>query len=428
MKKKILKIVLGVITRRIIKKYNPTIIAVTGSVGKTSTKNAIALFLEKYFKVRKSAGNLNTEFGVPLVFMGKESGGGGFFWEWFKIISFGIKIIIAKEKDYPKIVVVEMGADKPGDIAYLTKLIKPHIAIVTLISENPVHLGNYKNLDELVYEKSQIVRCLGVNDFAVLNSDDRRVRLMKNETNAKILYFGSDDGSDVRISDINYRDEKGVPKGMIFTVNYKNQRKIIHMPFCFGKGVAYSIAAALSCGITLGLNLDRAAEIFRELKPEKGRMNLIEGKNGSYILDDTYNASPSSIELALKTLASMSARKRIVVLGDMKELGSASQKLHEKIGDTVFGLADILITVGEETKKIKERAIELGFNADNAYHFENSRIVGATLKEVSGTGDLILIKGSQSMRMEKIVESIMKEPQRMGELLTRQEVYWKNKK
>ncbi len=425
MKRRILQFILGAITKKIIRKYNPKVIAITGSVGKTLTKNTISLFLEKYFLVRKSAGNLNTEFGVPLVFIGKEEGGGNSVFSWIKIILSGIKILIFKNKKYPEVIIVEMGADKPGDISYLTGLAKPHVGVITMIGESPVHLQNYSNFEELVLEKSQIIRNLGEEDYAVLNFDDQRIREIRKDTQAKVFYFGFNEGVDVRFDNFEHKYNNGRPIGSTFDVLFKTQKKRIYLSHCFGKSFPYAITAALSCGLCFGINFDRALEIFKDLRPEKGRMNLIEGKNNSYILDDSYNASPSSVKMALETLSSLSAQRRIVILGDMKELGVKSQKSHEEIGEIVFGLADILVTVGQEAERIRKKAREIGFAIENMYHFQDSIGATETVKEMIKSGDLIIVKGSQSMRMEKITESLMKEPDKAKELLVRQDKFWK---
>ena len=229
MKRKILQIILGKITKIIIKKYRPKIVAVTGSVGKTSTKNTIAFLLENYFSVRKSVGNLNTEFGVPLVFMGKKKGGDS-FWGWLGIIFYGIKLIVFKNKDYPKIVVVEMGADKPGDISYLTGIVKPDISVVTWIGEIPVHLENYKNLDQLVSEKSKIVEVLKKDNYSVLNYDDCEIRRMKEKTESTVVYFGFDESSEVKISDLAYPINLEKFEGITFNLEYQEKNKKIHLP------------------------------------------------------------------------------------------------------------------------------------------------------------------------------------------------------
>jgi UDP-N-acetylmuramoyl-tripeptide--D-alanyl-D-alanine ligase len=404
MKKLSLQIILGFLTKLIIKRYKPKIIAVTGSVGKTSTKEAIEIFLKEYFYVKKSIGNLNTEFGAPLIFIGKESGGGSSFLKWIEIILSGLKLVLIKKERYPEIIIVEMGADKPGDIDYLTKIIKPSISVVTFIGETPVHLSNYLNINQLISEKSKIVKVLGKNDFSVLNFDDFNVRNMKNETNSNVIYFGFNEYSDLSIKNLNYEYKEERYNGISFLIQYKESIKKINLFNCYGSSFAYSIASAIACGIALGVEFKKIdSNLFKDLRPEKSRMNLISLKNGAFFIDDTYNASPASVSMAIDVMSSLKADRRILILGDMKELGSESSNAHSKIGELAFGLADILITVGQEAEKIKDRAIEVGFNKKNAYHFKESSEVIEVIKEKISFGDLILVKGSRAMKMEKII-------------------------
>ncbi len=407
MKRKILQILLYLITKKIINKYNPFIIGVTGSVGKTSTKNAIAILLKKYFSVRESYGNLNTEIGVPLVFIGKKKKDNNSFFSWLQVILFGIKIILFKIKDYPQIIIVEMGADKPKDISYLTEMVKINIGVITFIGDNPVHLENYSNLQELILEKSQIIRKLNKNDYAILNFDDDKTKQLIETTKAKVISFGFNEKADVRINNFDYfyQDEK--IKGIVFDIFYKNKKETIHLLNCLGKSFAYNVAAAIACAVSLGIDFSGELSIFKDLKPEKSRMNLIKSKNSYDVIDDTYNSSPASVKMALQTISCLPGQRKIVVLGDMKELGDKSKEIHRQIGELVFSVADVLITVGEEAYQIKQKLIEMGFNVDNVYSFKESKQAAQEINNIIKSGDLIFVKGSRSMEMEEIVKVIV---------------------
>ncbi len=409
MKRKFLQKILGFQTKIIIRKYQPKVIAITGSVGKTSTKKAVSLFLDKYFTVWGGSGNLNTEFGVPLAFLGKNKGGGSNFWEWSKIILSGIGLILIRKRDYPKIVVAEMGADKPGDISYLTGLVRPDISVVTMIGETPVHLENYKSIEEVVEEKTKIVEKLKKESFAILNFDDPSIREMKKKTKARVVFFGFEEGSDVKISEfmteIKELRGKEVPYGISFKISYKDKDVRIHLPYCLGKPSAYSVAASFACGLAMGMNLDRVSDIFRELKPEDGRTNLLEV--GEYfIIDDTYNASPSSTVSALETLKDLPGNRRIAVLGDMKELGVLSIQSHREMGKIASKICDILITVGDLADEMKESAVDSGMNIGDISNYKSNKEAVNKLKSIIKPGDLILIKGSRSMKMEEIVKGM----------------------
>ncbi len=411
MKKNILKSILRIIAKRINSIYFPKIIAVTGSVGKTSSKNAISFYLNNFFDVRGSGGNLNNELGLPLVFIGKSKGGQGSAIDWIKIIFSGIKLILKKDNNYPGIIVAEMGADKPGDISYLTEIAKPDISVITFIGDTPSHLENYKSINDLVEEKSKVITSLKGNNFAVLNFDDPRTINLKEKIKGGLITFGFKEGADVRIVDFKYQKRSGslMPYGILFTLQYKDRSIIVHLPHCLGKPFAYSVAASVACGIVLGIEIEKAKNIFRELKPEPGRLNLIEGKGDYFIIDDTYNASPTSVKAALETVSIINATRRIVVLGDMKELGDNSIENHRSIGQMVLGNCDILITVGEQANYIKEGALKSGISLESVYHYSNSQDAAKKIKNIVNSGDIILIKGSRSMRMEDIVNAIKKD-------------------
>ncbi len=409
MKRESLQKILGSLTKRIVAKYNPKVVAITGSVGKTSTKNAIALLLEKNFTVWGKSGNLNTEFGVPLAFMGKDKGGGDSFWRWGKIILFGIHLLVKKRNNYPDIVIAEMGADRPGDISYLTSLIKPDISIITMIGEIPVHLENYGSIQEVTEEKARIIEGTKPGGFIILNSDDPKVKEMGKNSNSILVYYGFDEGADVRISDFTI-ETRGSFKdktlyGSSFKLTYKGRSERIHLPYCIGKPSAYSVAAAYACGMAMGIDLSRFADIFRDLKPEEGRMNFIEANNYS-VIDDTYNASPASVESALETIKEIPARRKIVILGDMKELGDRSSGAHRKIGKVIPKVADLLVTVGDLAEEIKEAAISSGMELTRVSSFKTAHQAVDRIKSIAREGDLILVKGSRSMKMEEIVKEI----------------------
>lgn len=402
MKRKILKKILFFITKLVIKKYNPKIIGITGSVGKTSTKNAVFLLLNNFYKTKSSVGNLNTEFGLPLVFIGIDKGGENSFIEWFKIIIKGIKIILFKEINYPEIIIAEMGADKPGDISYLTQLAKPNIGLITYIGEAPSHLEFYKNIDQLINEKSKIIQVLNNNDFGILNIDDPKINKLKDKFLSKIFTFGFDKNADVQISDFEYNN------GSVFNITFKKEIIKINLKYCLGKPFAYSVAAAVCCGLAIGIKLREMINSFDNLKPAPGRMNMLAGIKEFFVIDDTYNASPASVKSALEVLNQLSANRKISVLGDMKELGEISKKEHLEIGRLASTISSLIFIVGEQAKYIKQGAINNGFDKSKIYHFENSNEASIAVENIVKSGDLILIKGSRSMKMEKIVKRIVK--------------------
>ncbi len=420
MKSEILKKILRKITKKIIAKYNPLIIAVTGSVGKTSTKDAIHTTLSRYRSSRKSSRNLNTEIGAPLVFLGVENPGHNFK-EWFLILIKGFKLIIKRDKNYPKIIVMEMAADKPGDIEYLTDFIKPHIGVVTAIGETPVHLEFFKDVNQVVKEKSLLVKHTKKGGTVLLNGDDGRVFQMKGRAKTKVKTYGFSDRAQIRAKKLSFTGTEDKPMGVEFYINHDTEEHKIELPHVFDKGSVYSVLAAIGVGISVGIPVYRLVESCKSFKPPKGRMRLIEGE-GFNIIDSSYNAAPESTKLAVKTLEKIPAKRKVAVLGDMLELGEVSKEAHEKIGEMVDFLS-VLITVGEDSELIGKVAEGNNFEG-KIYHFKDSKEAANKLEEIVEEGDLILVKGSQSIRTEKVVEKLMKENPENH--LVRQYYPWKN--
>lgn len=403
MKSEILKNALRRITKKIIAKYNPLIVAVTGSVGKTSTKDAIYTTLNRYKNTRKSSGNLNTEFGAPLVFFGVESPGHDLK-SWLKILWKGFKLTLIRDKNYPEVIVMEMGADKPGDIEHLTDFIKPHIGVVTAIGENPVHIEFYKDVNEVVKEKSLLVKHTKKGGTVLLNGDDGRVFQMKGRSKAKTKTFGFSERGEIRATDVKFLGDEKTPQGVEFILKHGTEEHKIELPYIFDKGSIYSVLAAIGVGISMGIPVYRLVESCQGFEPPKGRMRILEG-DGFNIIDSSYNAAPKSTELALETLQNTPGKRKIAVLGDMLELGETSKEAHRKIGEDLEFLS-LIVTVGEDSRLIGEKAKESGFNGEHI-HFKSSEGVGDEIKGKIKEGDLILIKGSQSIRTELIVEKLM---------------------
>lgn len=430
MKRKFIGFIFKAITGLIIKKYQPKIIAITGSVGKTSAKEAVFLVLSKYFPTRKSEKNLNTEIGLPLAFIGGVEAKSSLFL-WLKNILLGIRLALFKDEDYPHFIVCEMGADKPGDIKKLVALAKPKLAVVTAMGSVPVHVENYpKGIDQLVNEKAGVLKNLSKNDFAVLNFDDEKVWQMKNKTRAQVISFGFNQGADVRITDYQAKTKTvgsgfELIDGVFFRIEYHGSVVPVWLKESLGKPSAYAIAVAFACGIAFDLNIVELSNAVLEFQQERGRMRLIEGISHSMILDDSYNAAPLAMQAALETFQDLPAKRKIAVLGDMLELGRYAPVVHETIGENAAKFCDLMFFVGPKMKFGYERALGLGFQKEKLFWFEKSVEVGKKLKNMVEPGDLILVKSSQGMRTEFVVEDLMARPEKAKDLLVRQEAPWK---
>lgn len=463
---KITKKILLVLVQVHIKRYKPFIIGVTGSVGKTSTREAIKAVVGSRKRIRTAAGSLNNELGFALTILGnwdKEYfDEGSSFGLWLRVFFVGLFGLLFRGSS-PEVFVLEYGADRPGDIRKLARAVKPHIAVVTAIGEIPVHVEFFSGSEAVAREKSRLVEALESTDYVVLNSDDDVVLDMKERTRAKVITFGFDEGAGVRISSFEYKTDSNMPVGVTFKLHYgQNSFVPVHINGSLGKSQAWAAAAAAAVGIAMNMNpvrskmsafsgssADHASEASRtsngmnlvEISDAlsyydgpKGRLKILAGIKNSWVIDDTYNASPASTHLALETLKNIVALRQtqgntarsIAVLGDMLELGKYSIQAHQAMGDLVGGFVDILVCIGSRAKFIADAAANQ-MSKENIFAFETSDEAKEKVQELIQEGDLILVKGSQGMRMERIVEEIMAEPQRKKNLLVRQSKKWLSK-
>ncbi len=415
-------------SRLIIKKYHPEIVGITGSVGKTSTKENTAAILSSRFNVRSSVKNYNNEIGLPLAIIGINKTPGHSIIGWSKVFCIALWLLLKKDKNYPEILVLEMGADKPGDIRYLTEIAPCTVGILTFISHS--HTEFFKTIKKIAQEKKHIITHLNSDGLAVLNFDNEMVMQQATSTKAEIMTYGLKEGADLRATDINiiYDETTGWPKGLNFKVNYKGSVVPGFLPGFVAEHLISSALAGLCAGIYFGLNLVEGIESLKKQKPMPGHMCLIPGIKDTLIIDDTYNSSPAPAESALNTLKQITLKpdaRRYAVLGDMLELGPETENSHRAIGFKVAenGI-DFLITVGEASKKTAAAAIEAGLDSDHVASFANSIDAGKFLQEKIQKNDLVLVKGSQGVRMEKIVKEIMAEPLDAPALLVRQDGNW----
>ena len=402
-------------------RYKPCIIGVTGSVGKTSTKEAIFTVLRRKFTVRRNIKNYNNELGVPLTILDEETGGRS-FWHWLKVFLVGF-FGIFYTKNYPEVLVLEMGADRIGDISYLTSFVKCYIGVVTAIGEIPVHVEFFQSVSQVAREKSNLVRSLDKDGWAVLNFDDERVRIMANQTRARIFSYGFSENVDLRASNFEQYTEDPNEVVMSFKVDYGGNTVPIRLRNILGRQQVYAVLAAVAVGLISKINLVEITQALKDYQPLPGRLRFIKGIKNSLILDDTYNASPSAMLAALDVLRVIPGRK-IAALGDMLELGAFTEEAHRQVGAEVAKTADMLLAVGERAIFLADEARINGMSADKVSYFVSSQGAGRFLQDSIREGDIILVKGSQGVRMEKIVKEIMAEPERAEELLVRQEAEW----
>ena len=425
MKKTIEKILAG-LAGRIVKKYQPKIIGITGSIGKTSAKEAVAAVLSSKYRIRKNIKNYNNEIGLPLTIIGAEAQGKNIF-GWIIVIIKGIKLLMTDIKDYPEVLVLEMGADKSGDIEYLINIAKPDVSVVTKVS--PTHIEFFKSLDAIAREKRNIVTCLKDQDFAILNFDDDRVIKMSDKTKGHIISFGHNKGADVQAVEYVNLAEDGVIKGIRFKIQYKGSTVPAFLPHVIGKHQMNSALIGAAVGLAMDMNLVDISSGLKNYVSPKGRMNVINGFKNSLIIDDTYNSSPEAAHKAVEAVANLETvtnGRKIAFMGDMMELGDISDEEHFNLGKKIADMKfDLLVAVGTFAEKIKEGA-KAG-DLQNVLTFADSDLALNKVTDIIKEGDIILVKGSQGSRMEKIVKVLMAEPDKAKDLLIRQSGDWLNR-
>lgn len=426
--KKVIAYILKTESVLVLWKYKPKVIAITGSVGKTSTKDAVYAVLSKVAYVRKSEKSFNSEIGLPLTVLGVPNG-----WSdpmtWLQNVLFGLWLFIWPHK-YPEWLVLEVGVGKPGDMKKTASWLSTDAVIITAIGETPSHIEFFNSRRHLIEEKSQLIKTLKKDGLLVLNADDEAVFEMREKTKNITITYGFKEGVNILgSSDSILYKENGEPEGIIFRTDDEGKSLPVAIDGVFGRNHVYASLSALALSSGLKLNMLGAIEALKNYDVSPGRMRLLTGINESLIIDDTYNSSPFACESALKTLHEVKNKgRKIAVLGDMLELGKHTVEAHKNIGKIAKENADILFVVGLRAKSIKEGALEMGMNSENIFEFLESKEVGDFVKDFLQAGDIVLVKGSQGMRMERIVEAILLDQKNKNTLLVRQDKEWKNKK
>lgn len=439
--------------KRAVEREHPFVIAITGAVGKSSTKQVVAALLhaqDPAAAVRAPRKNYNNQLGLPLVIFNKPLPGRSPF-AWLDLLWTAFVVGFGFRTTGVKTFVLEMGADHPGDLAYLTSIAKPNLSIVTAVTpENPdwapVHAANYPSVDAVAREKATIVRALDASGSVVLNADDARVIAMRHETAAKLTTFGTTEAADVVLTGSRIRTEETrtgfLPVGREITVSVEGRAYSMYLPGVFGRSTAQAVIAGLAAGKALGLAMEDMVRSLSAFEPPPGRVRLIPGIKGTMLLDDSYNASPVAALAALRDLASIdideTRQRRIACLGEMRELGEQSAMLHEQVGLEAAKLGLDLLAVSGAQSEAYVRGAKLGGMRDEQIHvFDDVPELGIWVQDILKPGDLVLAKASEGpmktaegylktkgVRMERVIKELMAEPARAGELLARQEAAW----
>jgi UDP-N-acetylmuramoyl-tripeptide--D-alanyl-D-alanine ligase len=358
-------------------KLDVKVIGITGSVGKSTTKEVAAQVLSQRYKTLKNKGNLNNEIGLPLSMLN-----------------------LTEQHERA---VLEMGFYVPGEIEFLCELAKPQIGVLTIIGT--VHASRAGSQEDIAHGKSELVQSLPEDGYAILNYDDPLVRKMADQTRARVFFYGLNEGVDLWADNV---ESLGL-EGIRFLLHYQHEKnrpaEVLQMRVpMIGRHSVQTALRATAIGLVDGLTWQ---EIVNGLRSSTSELRLIavRTKNGALILDDTYNASPESMLAALNLLNDLEGRK-VAVLGDMLELGQYEKRGHEMVGIRAAEMVDELVTLGERGRMIAEAALEAGLPAKKITMLDEVEQVIEYLQPIIKPEDVILVKGSNLMRMDRIVTAL----------------------
>jgi len=418
--KKLVLFILKSLAKYRLKRFKGKIVAVTGSIGKTSTKEAIYSVLNSQFKVRASKKSMNSEFGLLLSILDIESGYSSVYkWSILLLKAFYNAFL----KDHSEVLLFELGVDKPGDMDYLTSIVKPDIAVMTNIF--PVHMesGQFSSLQAIFDEKRKIVDNLKKGGIAILNVDNPFLAMFAKKREKKnTATFGKENDAMFRAEEVKLSEN-----GVKFLLNFEDKKYEVTSSV-LGEYQVYVLLPAIICGHFLGMTFEDAIAALQRYELPPGRMSIIPAIRGAVILDSSYNSSPEPLREALKVLKEIGTGKRkVAVLGSMNELGPNSKALHEQVGEFIPEYTDLLITVGAEAKTFATVAKGKGMASERIFSFDDPLEAVKFFKDEIDEKDIVLVKGSQNkIRLEKFIKELMAHPEDAEKLLVRQEKVWKD--
>jgi len=429
MKNLLKKIVVTLLTaeaKHVLKKFKPKVVAITGSVGKTGTKDAIFTMLAQSEHARKSEKSFNSELGVPLTILGLPNAWSSFV-GWVENVGEGFLVPFRKDP-YPRWLVLEVGADRPGDIRRL-RWLRPSIVVLTRFPDVPVHVEYFESPEQVIEEKRQLKHALTPEGTLIINADDPKMVEEQVEEGQHLLSYGFSPNATVRGAEYVVDYENDIPVGISFTVTFQDASARVSFRGALGEHHIYPMLAAVAVGMAEGKKFSEVTAALGAHIPAPGRMRILQGMQNTTIIDDTYNSSPVAVEAGIDAMASLTSKgRKIVVLGDMLELGDFSVEQHRRIGHLVATVADIFITVGVRMRAAADATQSANAKTVRIESFQTSEEAGAFLRQNLAEGDVVFMKGSQGVRMERAVEQVLLYPPEAVKLLVRQDPHWKQKK
>lgn len=436
---------LGRQAKKVLQRERPFVITVNGAVGKTTTKRAIGAMLachEHSAPFRVSPKSYNNELGVPLTVFGHDAPSRS-VGAWLRLLKDGFVYGSGLKHLGVKTFVFEIGADKPGDLDYLLDLLTPDLCVVSAVMPDnegltPVHTSNFPSVEALIDEETKPVIHTRPEGNVVLNADDRRVFAMRHATAARALTFGEAEGADVRIVECKVitktTDHGEMPTGLQLHFQVLQRDETFYIPNVFGRSVAYAVGAALAVAVALDFTPEEYRAFANHFEPYPGRTRIIPGIKGTTLYDDTYNASPSAVLAGLRDLADTPTRegqRKIACIGEMRELGESTDRMHRFIGAEAAKLKiDLLVPCGRMARVLADGALTNGMTDEQVKVFDDVPEAGQWLQRFIKPGDIVFAKASEGRldsvgaRMDRLIKELMAEPNRAGELLVRQDKSW----
>lgn len=353
------------------------VVAVTGSNGKTTTKDMAAAVLSVRWSMAKSAGNYNNEVGLPLAVLAAPRG--------------------------TQVLVLEMAMRGPGQIRQLAEIARPDVGIVTNVG--PVHLELLGSIENIAKAKQELVEALPEDGWAVLNADDPLVRAMAGAARSRTIFYGCGPEADVQASAVVSRGLEGIE----FTLHWQGQRRRISVP-APGRHNVYNALAAAGAALALGLTLDEVAWGLAAYSKHASamRMELRVRSDGVRVINDAYNASPASMAAALELLRELDGGRRVAILGDMLELGPLSEAAHREVGRVAAATrVDQLAAVGRWSGTMAAAAVEAGLAPGRVATFPDAAAAAAWAKGFVRPGDVVLVKASRGLRLERVAAALL---------------------